>query len=188
MNSLDLSGSQITVVGLKKLQQLKKLSDLTLDGCVKVNDESLDELTKISSLTSLNLSGTGITNEGVPTLLAAFGLEKLSLRSVPVADSGVSVLVSLPGLKSLDLHSTKIGNSGAEAIAQHFSLTELDITGTGVSASTVQKLRAQNGQLSIHHSAEDALKRLGVTVKRNSSGAPFSVVAGVPQNSNEFKD
>ena len=187
LNSLDLSGSQITVAGLKKLQQLKKLSDLTLDGCVKVNDESLDELTKISSLTSLNLSGTGITNEGVPSLLSAFGLEKLKLRGIPVADSGASVLVSLPGLKSLDLHGTKIGDEGAEAIAQHFSLTELDITNTSVSGSTVQKLRARNGQLTIHHSAEDALKRVGVTVKRNSSGTPFSVVAGVPQNSSEFK-
>ena len=62
-------GSKVTDEGLRELSELKKLTDLDLEG-TKVTDSGLIELAKMKSLTHLNLDGTRVTDAAFKAFVA----------------------------------------------------------------------------------------------------------------------
>jgi hypothetical protein len=70
LETLDLSGTRITDVGLRQLRGLSRLRKLKLSG-TKINDAAILHLARLSSLEVLTLQSTHITNEGMQKLRLA---------------------------------------------------------------------------------------------------------------------
>ena len=68
---LYLGFSTITPDGLRTLSSLDKLERLGLQGCSRINDAALDELTKWKSLKYLDVQETPVTEKGLADLRKA---------------------------------------------------------------------------------------------------------------------
>lgn len=96
---LKLCGNAITDVGLKSLQYLPQLSDLSLANN-QITDEGLKAVSTLTALQNLDLSNTKVTNSGMQHLWGLKDLHVLDLASTGVTDEG---LQSLSGLVLLHL-------------------------------------------------------------------------------------
>ena len=90
MQSLSLSGPQVTDAGLKELAVLKNLTALRLSA--RVTDAGLKELAVLKNLTALDLNGTAVTDAGLKELAGLKSLQSLDLGLCGVADGPVSAL------------------------------------------------------------------------------------------------
>src|SRR3954447_26934034 len=67
----DVSMMSVTPVWLEKLKALPRLEKLKLQGCDRLNDESVKTLIAIPALREIDLKGTSVTEKGVAALRAA---------------------------------------------------------------------------------------------------------------------
>jgi hypothetical protein len=78
-----------------------------------VGDEQIEWLVRhrdiFSSLRSLNLAQSQVSDEGVERLGCFTALERLGLRGTPITHRALGVLESLPSLVELDIRETRIG-------------------------------------------------------------------------------
>jgi len=68
---LNLEANQLSDAGVARLASLDNLRTLGLAGNADVTDESFRAFTSLPALTSLDLAGTGITDQGLAALRAA---------------------------------------------------------------------------------------------------------------------
>ena len=66
-----VSAISVTTRWLEKMKSLTKLERLKLQGCIKVDDESLAVLATFPSLREVDLKGTSVTEKGLATFRAA---------------------------------------------------------------------------------------------------------------------
>jgi hypothetical protein len=66
-----VSAINVTTRWLEQMKSLPKLERLKLQGCQKVDDESLAVLTKFPALRELDLKGTSVTDKGLAMFRAA---------------------------------------------------------------------------------------------------------------------
>eukprot|EP01102_Stenamoeba_stenopodia_P014604 TRINITY_DN4873_c0_g3_i1.p1 TRINITY_DN4873_c0_g3~~TRINITY_DN4873_c0_g3_i1.p1 ORF type:complete len:460 (-),score=114.81 TRINITY_DN4873_c0_g3_i1:1024-2403(-) len=126
LTSLDLSRTFIETAGARHLSQLTNLSDLQmaytviddnaiqalkylkLDSlniacCRFITDEAMRDLSEMTTLRSLYVGGSGITNQTVPHLLRLTNLRSLELWETRVTyDVLVEITRALPDLQPLD--------------------------------------------------------------------------------------
>jgi len=67
----DVSMMSVTPVWLEKLKALPRLEKLKLQGCDRLNDESVKTLIAMPALREVDLKGTAVTEKGVAVLRAA---------------------------------------------------------------------------------------------------------------------
>jgi Leucine-rich repeat (LRR) protein len=84
LESLNISGNDITDAGLAHLVGLKNLRELYVGGCEKVTDQGLVSLGKITSLQVLSLNRTPVTEKGMPFLVGLRNLRELGLVNCAV--------------------------------------------------------------------------------------------------------
>jgi hypothetical protein len=117
LSVLRLGPSRATIVGFKHLAKLKSLRHLNLFHNA-VTDEGLEVLSALN-LTTLDLSGTDVTDDGLRHLSAHTNLKCLSLtRTSTVTDAGVPHLARLKNLTDLDISRTEITDAGAEKLRE----------------------------------------------------------------------
>lgn len=93
-----------------------------------VTDADLRKLTRISTLSSLNLSLTRVTDQGMQELRQLPGIVELDLRWAEyVTDEGVAAIKNWKKLKRLDLHGTKASDTSLEHISGIPTLEVLDV-------------------------------------------------------------
>jgi len=104
---------QVTDAGLAHLSALKlrKLSANTAPGI-----EGLRHLAEISTLESLELGRSNLTDEGLALLAGLKFLQTLSSFDAHVTDEGLKHLQTLPALKSVTFSETKITQAGLDAL------------------------------------------------------------------------
>jgi internalin A len=134
IQTLNLTGTEVTDEGLKELVPLQKLvafyvSEKVTDAGLKelaalnglsyvwlndtqVTDAGLKELANIKKLNNVNLSGTRVTDAGLKELATLKPLQLLYLGRLTVTDAGVKELVTLEKLTLLDLRGTKVTDAG----------------------------------------------------------------------------
>jgi hypothetical protein len=115
LRSLRLSGAKVTDDSLKQLSGMTSLRELLLDS-TQVTSDGLKHLTWMAQLERLDLGDTFIGNPGLKVLRSVASLKSLSLRGTGVDDAGLSDLQGLKGLEFLDLSGSKVTSSGAEAL------------------------------------------------------------------------
>ncbi len=77
-----------------------------------VNDFTLAEIAKRTSIERLYLDGTRITDQGLAELAPLKNLHDLSLINTPISDAGLKHLTALAALKELYIHGTQITPAG----------------------------------------------------------------------------
>ena len=103
LRSLDLSGTEISDVGLRYVTQyLGQLTRLSVAKCWKISDAGLAQLSTLEALTSLDCSGSKmITNQGLAHLGKCKSLVHLDCTNTSVTTEGLKRLVEDIGDKRL---------------------------------------------------------------------------------------
>ena len=78
----------------------------------KITDEGLKDLAKLQNLKTLFLGGTKITDAGLKEVTKLQKLKWLDLVNTQITDAGLKELVKLRDLQLLDLYGTKITDTG----------------------------------------------------------------------------
>ena len=111
--------SALTNGGMKALQAVTSLQELSLAGAARVSDAGASALSRLTQLRHLDLSKTGVGDRGLQALAAAGmrHLRKLNLRGCyKVTDQGVGAL-DLPNLQMLVLsHCHEVGDESLSAM------------------------------------------------------------------------
>jgi hypothetical protein len=91
--------NSITDVGLKHIENLTQLDDLSLP-CTKMTDNGLLHLRNMKQLQKLSISGTNITDTGLEYIKCLKNLKTVNLSNTNVTDPGIQKLKKeLPDLK-----------------------------------------------------------------------------------------
>ena len=113
LRHLELSGGRNVLNG-------QEVSDTT--------DERLAELSELTGLTELKLSGAQITDNGLNHLEPLRSLEVLNLAGTSITDAGARIVLRLPKLQELSLGGTAISSETLTALAAMPELRRLDLS------------------------------------------------------------
>ena len=108
IKKLDLSFTYVTDRGIKKLQALQQLEDLTLDTTEFLTDASMAHLRANRALRRLVVRGVDITDAGMPYIGEMAGLRSLDISYTMLADVGLEQLPNLGELEHLKIGATLI--------------------------------------------------------------------------------
>ncbi len=135
---LDLSGSSITDDGLKQLAEMERLRGISLAGCKNITAEGLRELlSKPSSITSLDISQTGLGDEVLGDIAKA-GIEHLRVNGNPITYEGVKQLNNI-ALHHFYAEGTGLGDNAVSYLSR-LRLEYLVLTDTEISDESVEDL------------------------------------------------
>ena len=108
LKTLDLSFTYVTDRGIRKLQALQQLEDLTLDTSEFLTDASMAHLRANRALRRLVVRGVDITDAGMPYIGEMTGLRYLDISYTMLGDVGLEHLPNLSQLEHLKLGATLI--------------------------------------------------------------------------------
>lgn len=120
---LDLASWAITDVGLEPLPELARPQTLWLSN-TQVTDMGLVHLAGMTSLNKLDIRGNqGINGSGLTHLVGLSRLTQLDLRNSNMTDAGLIHLIEMKSLTYLDLRYTQITDT---AVASLLKMTQLE--------------------------------------------------------------
>jgi predicted Ser/Thr protein kinase len=161
---LDLSRTQVTDAGMRRLAGLKRLRELVLfktavgDAGMQavgqltaletlelqftgVGDAGLGRLTGLARLRDLSLVRTRVTSAGMAHVARLKSLAALRLDMTAVTDEGLGRLTGLSGLTCLTLFGARrVGDEGMKSVARFPRLQTLDLCTTRVTDRGVKDL------------------------------------------------
>ena len=116
---LNLSGTEVTDVGLKELVPLVKLTTLNLD-YTHVTDAGLKELAPLTKLTNLGLNSFKVSDVGLKHLAPFTSLTTIRLHERHMTDRGLKEVASLKKLTTLNVYITngKAADAGLKALRE----------------------------------------------------------------------
>lgn len=174
---VNLSHTSVTAKGLQSLANLGELQGLELEGCT-ITDEMIDELRKFKQMNNLHLkgsslsdaqlkrffpgpprlfnldlSGTKITDEGLPVLAAFTELSGADLADTQITDLGLPHLLQMKRCSGVDVSGTRISDAGMSTIASRKYLLYLDVSRTSISDKGLEALNRLPGLLHLNLSS-----------------------------------
>jgi tetratricopeptide (TPR) repeat protein len=132
LETLDLSGTQVSNAGLGQLKELTNLKTLLLNN-TKVGDDALVHVTALANLRELALNGTTVSDVGLRHLKTLTNLTNLGLGNTEVSDAGLEQLKGMTNLRDLYLVQTKVSDAGLAHLRTLTQLGGLHLGGTAVS-------------------------------------------------------
>ena len=114
-----------------RLASLDSLTSLDLRGN-GIGDDGATAIAALENLTSLDLSHNSIGDDGAKAIAALQKLTSLDLSNNSIGDEGATAISALKNLTSLNLWDNNIGDEGAKAIAALKNLTSLDLDGNSI--------------------------------------------------------
>jgi hypothetical protein len=159
LEELVLRRSRMNGSGLRHFTNLRAL-DITWTG---VEDEGMKSLAAMKNLRKLWANEIRITDKGLEPLANLGELEELHLRGVPVTDRGIRHIAHLAKLKKLDLLSSDVTDAALEQLAAIKGLEYLNLYRTRVSNAGLEKLKK------LPNLREVDLRYTRATQARNSS-------------------
>ena len=110
---------------------LAEYPSAVLDAAGQMTDEALDRISRVSSVTGLNLGGSkALTDAGLRHLSRLSRLEHLDLSGIGITDAGLAVLAELPMLKSVSLAMTATTDAGVAHLARCPELERVNLAWT----------------------------------------------------------
>ncbi len=143
LTELDLSGVELSDVGLGLLAELTHLRRLNLRGA-SITDAGLAYLG--DQLEFLDLRGTNLTGAGLQHLPGR-NLRALSLTYTEVKADDLYLLPPMPRLKTLKLNSIELDDAAIETIGTYPSVRHLEVDSTGLTDDGLRRLLQLNPQL-----------------------------------------
>lgn len=115
-----------------------------------VSDADIDLLEGLeSTLVELDLSRTGVTDDGLGALSRFRVLRELRLGGTAVTGAGLAAIGDLTDLEILTLHSTAIDDAGVAVLGRLPALRRVHLWGTDATSGAVRVLRAWRPDLEI---------------------------------------
>jgi len=106
---------------------MQMLHTLSLGWCHQLQDGELIHLSTLTNLSSLDISRTKASDEGVRSLLPLSNLTNLALAGCPISNHGVGVLApALSNLITLNLEWCAVGDAGFQSLTSLANLSELN--------------------------------------------------------------
>ena len=140
IQALTLSG-HFTDDHLVHLEGMKLLTSLNLSG-TDVSDKGLVHLKALAALRSLHLAECkGVSDAGIAQLGGLAELERLYMYNTRVHGEGFKSLQGLKKLRFMDLGYTDIDNDSLPIIAKLTALDDLDVFGTRVTDEGLPRLK-----------------------------------------------
>ena len=140
--AMHLADTRVDDEGLQQIKRLDTLRELYLHR-TQVTDRGLVDLQRaLPDLEQLALSGTGITDDGLPHVAALPRLRNLFLDGTAITDQGMQHLKAMQHLGILDSTGTKVGDAGLGCLRHMVTLRVLRLAQTQVTAAGVAKLHA----------------------------------------------
>jgi len=152
--ALDLRNTRVSDQGLRHLQGLSSLQQLTLGNDAirfqpphpipvsPITDAGLVHLKGLTQLMHLDLSGLPITDSGLDALTDLPQLVSLYLNRTKIKGEGLARLKSLRSLVLLYLDDGELTDSGASVLAGASSLQLLSVRGVPLTAKGLKGLTA----------------------------------------------
>lgn len=135
---LEIGSSRVTAKGLKAVAAIKSLQTLNLTG-LNLTDVDLAPLAALPNLRELILDGNHISGESLKAL-RRLPLEKLNLANNPVTDGAIASLVQLAKLKEVDLSDTGVTDGATRRLGELRALEKINLMHTGAGDPTVRAL------------------------------------------------
>jgi len=137
-------GQRVDAALLQEISQVSTLTDLNLTGTV-LTDDALAPLEKMVHLKTLRLNRTGVTDAALRHLAGCKALTVLEVGRGRITDSGLATVSQLPQLVNLNLTGVPITDDGLIHLRQlpalrQLWLNETRITDAGVAHLTGLKL------------------------------------------------
>ena len=123
LESLDLSGNEISDDGIQNLVLLKRLRYLSLERTA-ISDSSASVLGNLPGLEELDVTSTAVTDDWVKKVSAAPNLIAFWLGGTRVSDLSVPSLLKMRALKQLDVRKSKITETGRKNLQQIVELVD----------------------------------------------------------------
>jgi len=150
---LGIGGQQLTLSVDGKSREVQAVGELPqkdfhirridLNWNRAVDDASLDNLTGLAGLLSLNIGYTQVTDLGLGKLRGLTSLTALSLNGLNISDSGIESIESLTNLKLLNIGRKGITDVSLETVGRSFDLKTLIVIGAHVSDAGLAHLKTQ---------------------------------------------
>jgi Leucine-rich repeat (LRR) protein len=128
LTKLDLSETRITDRGLLDLKSAPNLTEFNLFYAELVSDQGIAVVKNLPHLKRLDPRGAKITDSTLQLLNRLTSLESLDIAFTQVTDSGIGQL-ALPNLKELSPGGNKLTDAGLQCLRQMPALTSLDLRG-----------------------------------------------------------
>jgi Leucine-rich repeat (LRR) protein len=132
---LQISDSEVTDAGLEDIGRFTSLTNLNVSSD-KITDAGINHLHSLKNLESLSLRGPRIRGEGLAAVAA--NVRWLELSGTSVTDEG---LPHLSRIEMLNLVDTKITDAVAVKLAQMSTLRHLYVSGTSLTDEVLDVLR-----------------------------------------------
>ncbi len=131
-------GNDATLRQVGRARSLKSL-DLTNSG---ITDEGLGELRRLSHMRELALVNTSITGRGLADLAELKDLRSLDVTGTRMSDELFGVVSHWPFLERLSASHTLLSDVGLECIAACSELRHLKVANTGVTDAGMESIAA----------------------------------------------
>ncbi|MBN2589469.1 MAG: hypothetical protein JXA96_06380 [Sedimentisphaerales bacterium] len=150
----------------------------------KPNDESLKYICHLTSLKTLILEQTDITNEGLKSLTKIPSLKRLYFNSQTLDDSGLANIAEIKSLKGLRFYSNKITNQGISYLTKLPLLEEFFPDSSNIDAECMVHIAKMPRLGYIVFPSNKFCDKKIISLKESSSLKKLEFLA--PQISNEW--
>lgn len=106
-----------------------------------ISDEGIKYLSKLGRLRTLNLCGTRVTDAGLGGLRSLRCLEHLDVSGTAVTDDGLSELSGIVSIRALLAHNTGITNAGLTSLSRYPQLRTFGCLGTRITTDGLSRLK-----------------------------------------------
>jgi len=141
LTSLNIGRTGVTSAVIKDVFACPHLESLGLDGLPLDDKQVLTGLSEASSLRSLDLSHTSISDECLSSLLMLANLEHLDVSNTKISNRGVEIVSRIGTLRELALNNTLVTDDAVPHLARLEQLESLQMSGTKLRGRTLKALR-----------------------------------------------
>lgn len=92
-------------------------NNFTLACVSPLDDQMLEELTQLTSLRSLSLVTSNVTDDGIVHLSRLRSLRQLMVGGLPITDAGAA-MIEIPSLREVDLFNTHVTATAAASLSR----------------------------------------------------------------------
>jgi hypothetical protein len=141
VTGVNLRGSWVTDIDLRKIAEYPALTTLDLS-LTRITDEGMAELKNLHNVTELNLYfAEYVTDQGVAAIKDWKKLKRLNLHGTKSSDTALEHIAGITSLESLDVGSTLMTDVGLERLNLLTNLKELTMGGNELGDAGLQALR-----------------------------------------------
>ncbi|HXJ41300.1 MAG TPA: hypothetical protein VNH18_18605 [Bryobacteraceae bacterium] len=145
VSGVNLRGTWVGDTDLRRLTELPDLSSLDLS-LTRITDQGMSEIKNLRGITEFSLYfAEYITDEGIAAIKDWKKLRKLNLRGTKIGDTGLEHIAGLTALESLNVGSTLMTDVGLERLTTLTRLKELSMGGNELGDAGLQALRQMHG-------------------------------------------